>query len=104
VAVQFNLLPDVKLEFDRAQHVKRSVYLLSFIASAVAVGLFVISFLAVNVLQKQLLNKANDDITSYSNKLKAIPNLDNILTIQNQLNALPGLHQQKHYSSRLFTY
>jgi len=104
MAVQFNLLPDVKLEYDRQQHVKRVVYILTFIASAVAIGLFVVSFLAVNVLQKGLLNSANNDINNYSQKLKDIPNLDKILTIQNQLNSLPGLHNQKHYSSRLFTY
>jgi Tfp pilus assembly protein PilN len=104
MAVQFNLLPDVKLEFDRAQHAKRLVYTLSFLASAAAVGLFVISFLSVNVLQKKLLDNANNDITNYSNKLKAIPDLNKILTVQDQLGALPNLHQQKHYGSRLFTY
>lgn len=104
MAVQFNLLPDVKLEFNRAQHAKRVVYTLSFLASSVAVGLFVVSFLAVNVLQKQLLNNANNDINNYSNQLKKIPDLDKILTVQNQLNSLPSLHDQKHYGSRLFGY
>ena len=104
MAVQFNLLPDVKLEFNRAQHAKRVVYTLSFLACGVAVALFVISFLAVNVLQKQLLNNANNDINNYSNQLKKIPDLDKILTVQNQLSALPGLHDQKHYASRLFGY
>jgi len=104
MAVQFNLLPDVKLEFNRSQHLKKVVYTVSFLSIAVAVGLTVVSFLAVNVLQKQLLNKANDDITTYTNKLKSIPNLDKILTIQNQLNTLPGLQKKKHLTSRLFTY
>ena len=104
MAVQFNLLPDVKLEYDRSQHAKKVVYTLSFIACAVAVSLFVVSFLAVHVLQKKLLDNANSDISNYSQKLKAIPDLDKILTVQNQLNSLPSLHQQKHYSSRLFAY
>jgi Tfp pilus assembly protein PilN len=104
MAVQFNLLPDVKLEFDRQLKAKRFVFTVSFLVSAAALAIFVISFLSVTVLQKKLLDNANNDINNYSQKLKAIPDLDKVLTIQNQLNALPGLHQQKHYTSRLFTY
>lgn len=104
MAVQFNLLPDVKLEFDRQQHVKRLVYTLSFLASGIAIAILIVSFFAVNVLQKRLLNSANNDINNYSKKLKDIPDLDRILTIQNQLNSLPDLHSQKHYGSRLFSY
>lgn len=104
MAVQFNLLPDVKLEYDRQQRAKRLVYTLSVLASAVVLAIFIISFISVNVLQKKLLSDANNDINSYSKKLKEIPNLDKVLTIQNQLKSLPTLHNQKHYGSRLFTY
>jgi hypothetical protein len=104
MAVQFNLLPDVKLEFNRSQHTKRMVYTLSALASLVVIGLFVISFVVVNVLQKELLNHANGDIQYYSNKIKGIKDLSQVLTIQNQLKALPTLHSQKHYTSRLFNY
>ncbi len=104
MAVQFNLLPDVKLEFDRQQRAKRLVYTVSFLASGLVLALFIISFLLVNVLQKKLLSDANNDINSYSQKLKSIPNLDKVLTIQNQLLSLPALHEQKHYTSRMFTY
>lgn len=103
-AVQFNLLPDVKLEFNRAQHQKRVVYGLSALACVIVLVIFIISFLTVDVLQKKLLNDANGQITSYSNKIKGIPNIEKILTIQNQLNTLPGLHQSKHVASRLFDY
>ncbi len=104
MAVQFNLLPDVKLAFDNQQHVKRLVYTLSFLASGVAIAIFVVSFLVVNVLQKGLLDSAKNEINSYSKKLNNIPDLDKILTIQNQLSSLPSLHGQKRYGSRLFSY
>ena len=103
-AVQFNLLPDVKLEYNRAQHQKRVVYGLSALACLVVFAIFVISFLSVDVLQKKLLNDANKRISDYSQKLKSIPNIEKILTIQNQLSALPSMHQGKHVASRLFTY
>lgn len=104
MAVQFNLLPDIKLEFDRQQRVKKLVFTLEFLTSAVVIVIFIISFFSVNILQKKLLNDANADINNYSQKLKAIPNFEKILTIQNQLNSLPTLHQQKHYMSRLLSY
>ncbi|HEX5448051.1 MAG TPA: PilN domain-containing protein [Candidatus Saccharimonadales bacterium] len=102
--VQFNLLPDIKLEFDKAKRTRRFVYGLSFLAVAVVVALFIVSFVVVNVLQKKLLNDANKDINTYSQKLKSTPDLAKILTIQNQLGALPDLHKQKHISSRLLAY
>ena len=104
MAVQFNLLPDVKLEFQQQQHAKKVVYGLSTLAVAVCVGIFVLSFLVVNVLQAKLLSDANSNINKYTKQLQAIPNLDKVLTIQNQLNSLPRLHQQKHVTSRLFDY
>jgi len=104
MAVQFNLLPDIKLEFDRQQKAKKLVYTLSFLVSALVITVFIISFLSVNVLQKKLLNDAQNDIIKYSKQLKSIPDLEKVLTIQNQLNTLPGLHQSKPITSRLFTY
>lgn len=102
--VQFNLLPDVKLEYNRAQRQKRLVYGVCALACIVVFVIFIISFLSVDVLQKKMLSDANGQITSYSNKLKSIPDLQKILTIQNQLGALPNLHQSKHVVSRLFDY
>jgi Tfp pilus assembly protein PilN len=104
MSVQFNLLPDVKLEFARQQKAKKLVYTFSFLATAVAIAIFVVSFVSVDILQKKLLDNAGKDIDSYSNKIKGIKDLGKILTIQNQLNSLPNLHQQKHYMSRLFVY
>jgi Tfp pilus assembly protein PilN len=104
MAVQFNLLPDIKLEFNRQQRTKRFVYGVSALAVAVAVALFIISFITVDLLQKKLLDNADKNIATYTQKLKDIPDLDKVLTIQDQLNALPGLHQQKHVASRLFGY
>jgi hypothetical protein len=56
----------------------------------------------VNVVQKNSLSDADDDIAAYSKELKELPNIDKILTVQNQLNTLTGLHNDKVVSSRLF--
>jgi Tfp pilus assembly protein PilN len=104
MAVQFNLLPDVKLEFNRAQRAKRLVYGVSMLAAGTVLAIVVISFLIVNVLQRQLISSANNDIKTYSSKLKSIPDLEKVLTIQNQLKSLPSLHTGKHVTSRIYTF
>jgi Tfp pilus assembly protein PilN len=104
MAVQFNLLPDVKLEFAKQQRTKRLVYSVAALASIVAIIVASVAYISVGVFQKRLLDNAGKDIATYTQKLNSIQDLGKILTIQNQLNSLPGLHQQKHYVSRLFTY
>jgi Tfp pilus assembly protein PilN len=108
--VQFNLLPDVKLQFIKARRTKRLVILFSTVASAAALAVFLILVVYVDVVQKKSISDLNNDVTKYSNDLKAIPDLDKILTVQNQLKTLtgspgqPGLHDQKPVISRLFKY
>ncbi len=102
--IQFNLLPDVKLEYIKAKRTKRSVMLVSIIATGVALGISIMLFLTVSVLQKQHINNLNNDIQKYTNELKNIEDLDRILTVQNQLNKLTELHDQKAVLSRLKNY
>lgn len=102
--LQFNLLPDVKLEYVKTQRTKRLLTLLSLAVSAVGIGMLIIALITVDVVQKKSLSDENKDIARYSSQLKSIPNLDKILTVQNQLSTLTGLHNQKPVASRLFTY
>jgi Tfp pilus assembly protein PilN len=102
--VQFNLLPDVKLEYYKTQRSKRLIYNLAFLVTAVSVGLMIITFTVANIVQRKALSDADGDIKKYSNQLQGTPDLEKILTVQNQLNSLPALHQQKHILSRLFDY
>lgn len=102
--VQFNLLPDVKLNYIKAERTKRMVMLASFSLTGLAVFIFVLLFLIVNVFQTKHLNDLNNDIKMKTSELKSIPDLDKVLTVQNQLKALPGLHEQKPATSRLVDY
>ncbi len=102
--IQFNLLPDVKQEYLKAKRTKQLVVMISVITSGAALALLVLLLVTVDVVQKKSINDADDDITTYSKQLKAIPNIDKILTVQNQLNTLTGLHDGKAVSSRLFGY
>lgn len=102
--VQFNLLPDVKQRYVQAEKTKKTVMTTAVIVSAVSLLMFLIMAATVYLINKKQLSDANKDITRFSNQLKNIPNLGKILTVQDQLQALPKLHQSKHVSSRIFTY
>ena len=102
--IQFNLLPDVKLEYIKARRSKYLVVLISSVVSGLMVALVVLLFLGVNVVQKGHLNNLSKDIKSKSDKLKNEQDIDKILTVQSQLNSLNGLHDTKPAAERLGTY
>lgn len=102
--IQFNLLPDIKLEYIKAQRTKRTVIFLSTIIAGAALALFIMLFLLVNVAQKQHLGNLQEDIDTSKKTLEQQPELGKILTIQNQLNSITGLHEQKPVASRVYTY
>lgn len=102
--LQFNLLPDVKQQYLKAQRTKHTVMAASFAAAAVAIFILLVMMTTVYVVNKKKLSDADKDVTRYSNQLKAIPNIDKILTVQNQLNSLASLHQNKHITSRIYQY
>jgi Tfp pilus assembly protein PilN len=104
MAVQFNLLPDVKLEYVKAQRTKHLMTFVSLVVGAAALAIFLFSFFLVNVVQKRDLANLNKDIKSTSGQLKQIKDLDKILTVQNQLSTLTTLHESKPVASRLFAY
>ena len=102
--IQFNLLPNVKLEYVKTQHTKRLLTVVSFFVSVGGVALLLLSMFTVDVVQKKSLSDLNGDITKYSGQLKSVNDLDKILTVQNQLSTLTSLHSQKPVTSRLFNY
>ena len=102
--IQFNLLPDIKIQYLRANRQKHLVVLVSFIviiASLVALGILLS---VVYGLQKKNISDLSSDIEKASTELKNTPNLTKILTVQNQLKALPALHDAKPVVTRLFSY
>lgn len=100
--IQFNLLPDVKLQYLKAKRVKRLVSFISVLAGALSLLIFLLAFVTVNVVQKKNMHDLSADITTKSNQLKNTKNINKILTVQNQLNTLTSLHDQKVVASRLF--
>ncbi|MBI2592221.1 hypothetical protein HYW36_01970 [Candidatus Saccharibacteria bacterium] len=102
--LQFNLLPDTKQRFDKARRLQSLVFKAAIMASAVSLTLFLVMLIMVGVVQKTQLNNAAKAQNAASQRLQNIPNLEQVITIQNQLQTLVGLHQSKHITSRIFTY
>lgn len=102
--VQFNLLPDIKIEYIKTRRRKRLIIFASIVSSAVAFGIFILLFLFVRVNQTSHIKGLDKDINTNLSKIQSINDIDKILTIQNQLNSLPELQDKKIISSRLTDY
>lgn len=100
--IEVNLVPDIKQELIRAKQVRNYV-----ISGAVIIGL--VSVAAVILLamwlfgaQALLSSSADSNIKKYSQELESVPDINNVLTIQNQLDQLTALHNDKNMYSRFF--
>ncbi len=101
--IQFNLLPDIKLEYIKAAKLKRLVISISLIVIAVTVA--IVGFMgSIYAARTSHLNALNEDIKKASEDLTGTGDISKILTIQNQLNSLPALHEQKPVASRIFDF
>ena len=101
--IQFNLLPDVKLDYIKAQRTRKLVFSMSFIVSACAIALLVL-LLSASALQRKHLSDLSNDISKESKTLRAKSNIDTILTVQNQLDSLTALHDAKPAAGRLSSF
>lgn len=101
--IQLNLLPDIKLAYIKAERTRRLVLSVSFLVAAAAVVILLL-LLSVYGLQKKHLSDLNKDIKSESAKLQNEPQINKILTVQNQLQSLTNLHAQEPAASKLFDY
>lgn len=101
--IELNLLPDIKLQYIKAQHHRRLVLTVAVLVTAVSVGLVVLMF-SYNLLQKKNISDLNNDINRQSSQLKNKPQISKILTVQNQLEELTQLHNGKPAAARVFSY
>lgn len=104
--IQLNLLPDVKLQYVKAQRQQRLVTTIAVLVSLAAIVLLLL-LLATDGLQKKHLSDLTRDISNGNSQLQNEPQIDKILTVQNQLSSLTGptgLYTTEPAAARLFTY
>jgi len=102
--IQFNLLPDVKLEYIKARRLKRLVVVISSIVAGAALVVFIFLLILVYGIQKKSISDLSNSINSDVAQVEKTPNLNKILTVQNQLESLPKINSNKPVVSRLFTF
>lgn len=98
--IQFNLLPDIKLEYLKTKKLKHMIITISFI-SAVAAIVIMLMTLAYSLSQSKHLSDLDADVDALVTELNNEPDLTKILSIQNQLNSLPAIYDARPEISRL---
>lgn len=101
--IQLNLLPDVKLQYIKAQRMRKTIISLSVLITVISAGLLLV-MLGLGFAQKARIASVDKSIKSRSQELKNKPDIDKVLTVQNQLNSLTELHAAKPAVANLFTY
>lgn len=102
--IQFNLLPDIKMQYIKARRQEHIVILVSAVAIIVSVAVTTLLIVTSDVVQKHELSDIRNQVTQKTSRVESTPNLNEMLTVQSQLNALPSLHNAKSAVPRLFTY
>jgi hypothetical protein len=102
--IQFNLLPDIKIQYLRARRQKHLVMLISIVTIVASLAILVILISVVFFVQKKSIGDLSKDITAASQELESTRDLTKMLTVQNQLKTLPTLHDTKPAVPRIFGY
>ena len=100
--IQINLLPDIKLQYQKARRTQAKVVSGAIMTCIVAVGAVVLAVMwvyGIQGLQKSQLTKSIDK--KYS-ELSSIKDIDKYVTVQSQLANISGLHSEKVMMSRIF--
>jgi Tfp pilus assembly protein PilN len=101
--IQLNLLPDVKLDYLKAQRMRRLVITLSIIVGGAAIALLAL-LLLFDGLQKKHLDDLKNNISSYTSTLQGEPQISKVLTVQNQIQSITTLDNGKPAAVRLLNY
>ena len=99
---EINLVPDIKAEAIKAQKTRNFVFFVAGTVSAIAIGLVVV---LVGIRAGQDIRIASQDsmLKTMTQKLESYDGLDEILTVQTQLNHLETIKDNKKVLSRVFT-
>ncbi len=99
--IEINLIPDVKREFIHAQKMRNLAITVSILIGAMAAGVVVLLAL---LLGAQALHESisRGQVKDQFKALQSTDNIDNVLTIQNQLSKISSINDTKTMDSRLF--
>ncbi len=102
--ITLNLLPDIKKEYLKAKRTKGMITMFAFGAGAAAIAATVLMAIYVLGVQKLQISSSQGSIDESVRVLMETEDLDKIVTIQNQLKALPTIEDTTVAVDRLFGY
>lgn len=102
--VQFNLLPPSKMKVVSARTEANAVTKKVMLATAICAALFILLLIYTAFIQRAVISSTKNSITAKTAELQKTPNLNTILTVENQLQTAASLHEQQHDTSRIFKY
>jgi len=100
--IEINLVPDVKQELIKAQRVRVSVISISILTGLIAAGVVVLLAIWVFGVQTARSVILDNTIQSESETLASVEDVNDVLTIQNQLSRISEMHDNKTITSRVF--
>lgn len=98
--IEINLVPDIKRRLLETQRKQIFVTSLSFMVGAASIAVVIFLFLVVTG-QKALTSNQEKEIKQLFAEIKNSDRVEYMLTIQNQMSVLNGLHGNKPIESRL---
>lgn len=101
--ITLNLLPDIKNDYLKAKRSRDRVVAWSVVVGGSFAGLVVVALLIVGI-QWFIVDGTRNTIDDLSARLQNSEDITTVLTVQNQLQELPGLHENKPRATRLFSY
>ncbi len=100
--IQLNLLPDIKLEYQKARRTQAKVVSGAILVSIVSAGAVVLAVMWVYGIQGLQKSQLTKNIDKKYSELSSIKDIDKYVTVQSQLANISGLHSQKIITSRIF--
>ncbi len=98
--IQFNMLPQVKIDYIKTKRLKRAVIAGSVAFAGLSIAIVLVT-LSLSAVQKRHLSNLDKDIKKLTAELESIPDLSKMLSVQNQLNTLPTLYAGRPAVKRL---
>lgn len=102
--IQFNLLPNVKVEYITVKRTKHRVLGLATGVIIASLAVVVMLIIVVFAWQSVRLKSLDKSIKETSQDLKSQADINKVLTVQNQLKSIDGLHAIKPEVGRIFNY
>lgn len=100
--IEINLVPDVKQELIKAQRARATVITASILIGLISIAVVLLLAAYIFLIQGIISNRYDDDIAEYNKEFSSVEDLSKILTVQNQLDKMSSLNENKNITSRVF--